>query len=329
MENHNPKILVTGATGFIGQVLCAQLQNAGYKVRALLRNNPSREAKHFNRGDLEKVLGDLDDKSSLEVATQDIDIVIHLAGIAHVNNVSSLAYKKTIVAGSENLFHACVANKVKKIIFLSSALAETANQQSGNVSEYAKAKLEAESLLQQACNGSETEFIIFRPVNVYGIGMQGNIANMIRWKKRGFMPALPKVDTKLSLIGINDLVAMVARAISDPSLTNSVYLLAEPEPYGLLDIEGEICHLMNRKIPTWRTPRVLLYAAAATAGVLAKLLGLFGIKTPLSSINLRTYYNLVNHSVYDGSRAILALNFVPKDNLIKQLPAIIRGATEE
>lgn len=325
MENANQKILITGATGFIGSALCAMLTTKDLDVRALVRNTSSTGSSSLAFQGIEIAVGDLIDQDSLHLATREIHTVIHLAGIAHVNNVSKQKYQDTIVEGSANLFRACLANGVKKIIFLSSALAESAEKKSLKTTPYGQAKLEAEKCLVSVCEQADIEYCILRPVNVYGAGMQGNIARMIAWIDRGILPPLPRVDTRLSLLGVNDLVNILVSLIEMPKIKSKPMLLAESEPYHLLAIEREIYQCLEKKIPTRRTPHMLVYTAAALAGFLAKLTGLFGISTPISGISLRTYSNLVNHSVYECSPEASALNLTWKDNLLEQLPAIIEA----
>lgn len=324
-----PTILITGATGFIGKALCAKLSNDCRSFKALVRKESAGSNLRSELGNLDYVVADLMDKESLNLACKDIHTVVHLAGIAHVNNVSANDYKKTIVTGSANLFEACTRNGVKRVVFLSSALAESAEKNAPEATAYGSAKLEAEKNLVALCKNSEMEFVILRPVNIYGPGMKGNITRMIRWVQRGLLPALPKLETKVSLLSIEDLLEFLQRAIDQPAARDECYVLAEPKHYRLSEIEQEIYKHLARNYPTRRSPRMLLYVAAVTAGIVAKTLGLFGIKTPLSSISIRTYSNLINDSIYDGSNAIDKLGFVPKGNLYKQMPTIIQALNTE
>ena len=86
METLGRRILVTGASGFIGTHVCRQLLTSGYRVRALVRG--SQPFSLSPNSTLETVIGDLENPESLYAACDAIDIVVHLAGISHANNIS-------------------------------------------------------------------------------------------------------------------------------------------------------------------------------------------------------------------------------------------------
>ncbi|NKB34730.1 MAG: NAD-dependent epimerase/dehydratase family protein [Pseudomonadales bacterium] len=323
MENLKIKLLVTGATGFIGQSLCKKLQGSEYCIRALARESSDSSKLERNSSNIEVVFGELSDKESLGHACKNIDIVIHLAGIAHVNNVASNAFQQTIYDGSKNLFDSAIANKVKKIVFLSSVLAEAAENFDDEVTAYGQAKYNAEVYLKNACANSATDYLILRPVNVYGPDMKGNIMSMVRWIRKGILPSLPNVTTKISLISVNDLVELVELSLIHPKAENKCFTVSESTPYELLEIEKAIYQALEKKIPTSHTPRMLLYAAAGASGLIAKMLEIFGLRPPWGGINLRTYRNLISDSVYTSESLCSELGFIPSRNFYDELPSIV------
>ena len=321
MQKAQQKILLTGATGFIGLHLCEELYKQGQDVRAFVRKSSNTEQLSNVANNLHFLTGDLSDEDSLKEACENVDIVIHLAGIAHVNNVSQQQLRDINSIGAVRLFRVAVEAGVKRIIFLSSALAQAAEDD--NATAYGRAKYEAELALRGLCAASATCYTILRPVNVYGLGMKGNIAKMIGWIKRGILPALPAVDTRFSLISVEDLARLIVLSINHPKAADKCFVVAEKEPYKLLEIEAEIYRNLQKKRPTRRSPRVLLYVAAATAGLLGRILAMFKVRTAISGINLRTYNNLVGDSVSNDDQVYSELEFEPQENFFKQLPLIV------
>ena len=325
MASQQQKILVTGATGFIGLELCRVLFASAYGLRVLIRESSDIGTLQQVSADIDFVKGDLSDEKSLQSACEGVDYVIHLAGISHVNNVPNQEYQEVIVEGSARLFSAAVLKDVTRIVFLSSSLAGFAEEGVITATSYGSAKLYAENQLRQICQGTKTDYLILRPVNVYGPGMKGNLNNMISWIKKGIMPPLPKVETKLSLVSVNDLTALIVSALSQNNISGKSYLISEREEYKLLDIEDTIYQSLGKKIPAWRTPRMVLFVAAGLAGLISRLLRIIGIRTAFEGIGLRTYQNLVADNIQISKEDSTGLIFNPKDNFYEMLPSIIEA----
>ena len=248
------KILITGATGFIGLALCRRLAQEDIDVRVLLRD-PAKAALLPLSLNPETVLGDLHNPQSLLEACEGIDTVLHLAGVAHVNSSSKLV--ETNVTGSENLLIAALQQKVRRIVFLSSSLANAAETNSGDITAYGKAKRAAELLMLEAAARGEIETLILRPGNVYGVKMKGNIASMISMIYRGRLPRLPSLSSKISLLGVEDLAnAILLAANSDQ--TAKTYTVTDGQSYPIAAIEEAIYRCLGKRMPRWRTPAVVL-----------------------------------------------------------------------
>src|SRR3989344_7258422 len=174
------KILVTGASGFVGKNLIKHLNK--YNVNILSRK------KIFGDG---VFVGDLFDKKILLDASK-VDIVIHLAGISD-GNVFKINYE-----GTRNLVDACVENKVKKFIFISSfdAILET---------DYGKSKLKAEDYIKN----SGLNYIIFRPTVIYGNDNKKDIGRLIRLIKMGISPIPGSGNFKLQPVFVDDIVKVI------------------------------------------------------------------------------------------------------------------------
>lgn len=115
------KILVTGATGFLGHHLTIRLVKAGFKVRILKEKNASSDL--IKGLKLEITEGDIRDFKTVKKAVRGCDIVFHLAAIiSYWNKLNPLLYEVN-VTGAENIVEACLEEKVKRLIHVSSTVA--------------------------------------------------------------------------------------------------------------------------------------------------------------------------------------------------------------
>lgn len=164
------KILITGATGFIGQHLLEELKSDEVSIRIISRKQ-SHSLWCANKN-FETFTGDLSDKSSLEPAFREVDIVINLA--AELREPGR--YHETNIQGVENLIELSEKNKVKKIIHLSSTgvvgmqysrkkVVINAQSPCHPQNEYERTKLQSELLLRTQ---NTTDVVILRPTNVFG-----------------------------------------------------------------------------------------------------------------------------------------------------------------
>ncbi|PCI77060.1 MAG: hypothetical protein COB20_09000 [SAR86 cluster bacterium] len=313
------KILITGATGFIGLALCRRLLEEDFDVRVLLRN-PAKIVLLSSSIIAEPVLGDLHDQQSLVEACAGVDTILHLAGVAHVSRTTK--GDDTNVVGSENLLKAAVQQNVRRIVFLSSSLANAAAANSGDITAYGKGKRTAELLMLEAADRGQIEALILRPVNVYGVKMKGNIASMISMIHRGRLPRLPALSSKISLLGVEDLASAILLA-ANSDLTSRIYTVTDGQEYPIAAIEEAIYRCLGKRLSRWRTPAVILYAASVLAGAMARLRGR---DTGISS---RTYRNLTADNLFKNEDICAELGFQPSQNLYQVLPKIVGDIVSE
>ena len=116
------KILITGATGFIGKNLVPELVSKSHKVRCLVRKTSRKEdINYLKKLKVELFNGDLINKKSLKGICRGIDIVYHLTGVLGSFNASEKLMFDINVRGTENILNESKEGKVKKFIFCSSA----------------------------------------------------------------------------------------------------------------------------------------------------------------------------------------------------------------
>ncbi len=174
MELHGQRILVTGATGFIGGAVARRLLSEGHSVRAMART-PERAADLAALG-ADVVMADLGDEDLLDRAVQGCSVVIHCA--AQVGPADTrMAFEGPNVAGTENMLVACGKGAVKRFVFLSSVAAfglpaagvitdDSARGLAGEA--YSDSKFGAEEAVWSFCRARGLPFTIVRPSCVYG-----------------------------------------------------------------------------------------------------------------------------------------------------------------
>jgi UDP-glucose 4-epimerase len=209
--------LITGGSGFVGKALLARLAASEKRPETLrlLVRQPG-DAPVF-----QSCAGDLGDPQSLRRACEGIDTVIHLAGIAHVGSAASAEARAINLDGSLSLLRMAIDAGVRRFVFLSSTLSSDQSIQ------YGRDKHAVEEALLAAAAAGSIEVVILRAVNIYGVGMRGNIAAMIRLISSGVLPRLPKLTNRLSLVGVDDVVSALLLAATLDSPADPSALMAK------------------------------------------------------------------------------------------------------
>ncbi len=229
-------LLVTGATGFIGNKLCQALSMRGDAVVAVARMQVNIDN---NITVINKVLSkDTDWQDCLK----DIDVVIHLAGRAHVmKDVSEnpyQAYADINIHATKHLAKQAALSGVKRFIFLSSvkvngertkdvAFSETDSPQPED--DYGKTKYEAEKALNQVSKDTEMEVVIIRPPLVYGEGVKANFKSLIKLAQLNIPLPFGGIYNKRSLVYIENLIDFILLCSHHPNAANQTFLISDDE----------------------------------------------------------------------------------------------------
>ena len=307
--------LITGGSGFVGKALLTRLTASEKRpetLRLLVRQSSDAPAC------FESSVGDLRDPHSLARACEGIDTVIHLAGIAHVGSAASAEARAVNLDGSLALLRAAIEAGARRFVFLSSTLSLDDSL------HYGRDKRRVEEALLAAAAAGSIEVVILRAVNIYGPGMRGNIATMIRLISSGVLPRLPMLANRLSLVGVEDVVSalMLAATLASPADSNAKLAikvtLTDGCEYRINAIEEAIYTAVERRQSHWRFPAVVLFAASGLAELLEKL------RIFRSGIGLRTYRNLTRDNLFDNQSARTELGFEPTTTFFAQLDTLVR-----
>lgn len=241
----NGSILVTGANGFVGSALCIALIKGGYKVRAAIRDT-SRFA--IEGGETVSV-ATLETDTHWGEALRGITTVIHLAARVHVmQDVASdplEEFRRVNVAGTERLARSAAAQGVKRFVFVSSIKVNGESTSAEPFREddrpapqdpYGVSKLEAEEMLRRVAAETGMEVVIVRPPLVYGAGVKGNFATMLKVLSKGIPLPFASVNNRRSLVYVGNLVEALILCATHPAAGGRTYLVSDGEDISTSDL---------------------------------------------------------------------------------------------
>lgn len=310
--NQAPRVLVTGGTGFIGRGLVQRLLERQESVNVLSRKAPqegpeTQACSYF--------VGSITDQAVLDAACAQVDTIFHLAAYAHVNHHDTALMRETNVEGTKRLLQAAVDNGVKRIVFFSSVLAAAPED---TITEYGRAKREAEELLLAASQRGEIEVCCLRSVNVYGIGMQGNLLSLIKLMAAGRLPPLPTPSANMSLVGSQDLCEAALLAAHAPVANGQTYCVTDGKTYSFKGLEINVRKLKGKPPARWSMPLEVFWLAAAALEVCGKVLRLS------NAPGLRSYRVLSTDNIFSSEKLQHDLGYNPASNLNAELAGILQ-----
>jgi len=259
-------VLVTGATGFVGQHLIKRLKLDGYNVKIISRKPIL---------GVEVIICDFLKDDIPDNAFKGIDIVFHLAGYAHdLKNESRIeqTYKKINVNVTADLLSLSVKHNVKKFIFVSSVKAGgnpirgkcTAEEdQNDPAGIYGETKREAELKILETGRESSMHVSILRPALIYGPKVKGNLQLMIQGIKKGWFPPLPEMGNRRSMIHVDDVVQALLLLVSDQRSNGEIFIVTDGKTYSSRDIYEIMCSTLGKRIPRWTMPQFLFNVIAS------------------------------------------------------------------
>ncbi len=266
------RVLVTGAGGFVGSVLCNMLAQSGWQVRAAVRHGrptPTGAAEHA-------VIGDLGGDISWQEALLGVDSVVHLAARAHVlgdSPANADLYAQANALGTSNLARQSAAAGVRQFVFLSSikvngeattSRAFNSNDEPRPRDAYARSKWEGEKFAMIAGRESGMRVAIVRPPLVYGPGVKANFLRLMRWIDEEKILPLGAVDNKRSLVSVWNLCDLIIRLLTGSGAPSDVWMASDGEDLSTPDLVRRLATAMGRRARLLPLPvRVLRFLGHA------------------------------------------------------------------
>jgi dihydroflavonol-4-reductase len=305
------KALVTGATGFIGSHLVAQLLRSGWDVRALVRD-PARAGRLAEEG-VELAKGDLDDESSLGAAGVGVDVVFHSAAQLNLPGVSAAEYTRTNIEGTRRLVRALKPLSLKRFVHISS-IAAIGIRNVHRIAEefpcdpdlaYGKSKLAVDRLLiEEAAGGFPA--VIVRPPTVYGPGERYNFLSLCRAIAARRFLLIGSGLNRIDFCWVGNLVqAMILAA--ERGRAGHLYQVSDEPALPFVETSEVLARLLTGSgVPRLRVPVAAAYLAAYPMEAVERLTGRV---MPLNPKRVRT---MSADMCFDLTKAKRELGYAPE-----------------
>lgn len=278
------RIVVTGASGFVGVPTCRLLAEAGHRVVAAGRSPPQ------GLGALSiefRQVHDFADPSACDTALAGADAVVHLAGRAHVGardpNAAAL-YHRGNVEVTECLAEAAVRHAIKRFVMISSIKVNgeattdrpfRASDPPAPEDDYGRTKLLAEQGLQRIA-GDRMQWVIIRPPMMYGPGVKGNFLRLMRIARAGLPVPFASIRNRRDLLYVGSLADLILCVLDHPAAANRIFLACDGAPVSTPQLHTAITRGLGMPARIWPCPPSLLAAASRLApgsGTLRRLVG--------------------------------------------------------
>jgi nucleoside-diphosphate-sugar epimerase len=309
------KILITGASGFVGSFLVEEALNQGLDTYAGIRSTSNRQWLQDERINiLEMNLSDVKSLKSLMDEYQ-FDYIIHNAGVTKSNDKAN--FYKVNVDFTKNLAISTLDNKnLKKFSFMSSLAAYgpadfqedkvlSSSSKPNPVTTYGKSKLRAERVLKEIEN---LPLLIFRPTGVFG-PKESDFLTAFKAIQNGISPHVGLSDQWISLIYVKDLVRVMIKGTVS-KISDKSYFITDGNLYKATKFNDIIADSLGKTPVRFKVPLPLVYAVASISEGISRITG------NASILNMDKFAEIKARNLdCDISELVNDFEFKPKYNL--------------
>ncbi len=285
--SESQRVLVTGASGFVGSALCRHLVANSINVIGTVRNLPALPVPGVDY----RSVGELGTSTAWddEIFTG-VQIIVHCAARVHVTNDYAqdplMEFRRVNTQGTEALAQVAVHTGVKRLIFLSSVKVNGENSlpdlpideaaPANPQDYYGISKLEAERALLRIASETGLEVVILRFPMVYGPGVKGNFLRLLKLVDSGIPLPFSLVNNRRSLVNLNNLTEVISACLTDPTAVEKTYMVSDGEDISTAQLITQMAHALEKPVRLWPCPLHLIKLAGMLAGKsdeMSKLLG--------------------------------------------------------
>ncbi len=271
----SPRLLITGAAGFVGRAACQVAVSHGLAVKGALR-----QGGEIPNGVEPFVVGEINDATNWSSALHDVNTVVHLAARVHIRHDAAadplIAFRTVNVKGTNNLARQAASAGVRRFVFVSSAKVNGEGTRPGRAfteadapdprDAYGLSKLEAELGLNEIAMETGMEIVIIRPPVVYGPGVKANFAALMRAVQRGWPLPLGAVHNQRSLVALDNLVDFIVTCLSHPQAANQTFLVSDGHDLSTTELARGLARAAGMRARLVPVPVWALRAGAALLG---------------------------------------------------------------
>jgi nucleoside-diphosphate-sugar epimerase len=280
------KVLITGATGFVGRSLCIRLLSEGWNVRGTLL--ASETPLSLVTGIIPTVTEPLSPDTTWVQALNGIDTVIHLAARVHIMDdpaTDPLTEFRTVnTHGTEHLAREAARAGVRRLVFISSIkvngemthVSYTTDSPESPTDPYGISKWEAEQALRRIEEETGLEVVVVRSTLVYGPGVKANFLNMLRVAQRGIPLPLASINNIRSLIYVGNLVDALATCAQHPAAAGQTYIVSDGEDVSMPELIRRVAGALGKPARLFPFPISIIRLAGAVTGKNAAVNRLLG-----------------------------------------------------
>ena len=262
------RVLVTGATGFVGKHLCQHLLSQGYRVRAVGRkvefslSEPKLE--YF-------CVPNIDATTDWQEILNGVNMVVHLAARVHHlkdKGMQALAlYQETNVKGTQQLAKAAIKNDVQRFIYISTIKVNgektiemplRAEDQPRPQDAYSLSKLQAEQILQEESKRSGMEWVIIRPPLIYGPFVKGNFRQLLKLAKMSLPLPFGAIRNRRSFVSVYNLCSFIESCLLHPNAHREVFLVSDHQDLSTPQLIRILKHQLGKRSGLFPFPVFLL-----------------------------------------------------------------------
>ena len=312
------RVTVTGATGVVGKALVCELGSHALNVCAVVRT--LRQASVPPDSKVTNIaVGEINSQTDWSAALIGVDCVVHCAARAHVMHETAddalTAYRVVNVDGSRRLAEQAAAAGVRRLVYLSSIMVNDEQTRLGaslSFSDrpapedaYGISKWEAEQALWDVSAKTELKLVVVRPPLVFGPGVKGNLARLLKLVRLGLPLPLGALQNKRSLIGLDNLVDLLICCVDHPAAAGQTFLVSDGEDLSTPDLIRHMAGAMGRSAWLFPVPVSLLRLADSALGKRAEIDRLVGSLQIDSSHTRRVLGWAPSLSVQEGIRRMV------------------------
>jgi len=327
------KILVTGATGFVGRHLVSRLKETGHHVKALVRQGVQRSfaPSWLHDGTIDVTLGDVTNVADVKNAVRDIDAVFHLAALLGKWQVPESEYHRVNVYGTQVLVHECLKSHVNHFVFLSTTgvmgrlknIPADIDHPCSPMSYYERSKYQAELVVRDAISRKNFPATIIRSTHTYGVGDKDFVRLFRLIKRLKVFPLVGGGHNFFQPIYVEDVVrALITCMEKHESALGKSYIIAGSERVTFKEFLYLSANIMNTTVTTFDVPTRLAWMAAYGSETIGNIVG----RDPLLTHSLVEFFT--RNYLYDIEKIYEDTGFTPRIRIKAGLLDTIRWYEE-
>ena len=307
------KVLVTGATGFLGKYVVEELVEHGYQVRAFGRNRAIGQS--LVNASVTFIQGDLTNQEDLTKACQEMDMVVHAGALSTFWGPWEDFYQ-TNVLGTKYVLEACREAKIERLVYVSSPsiyaaprdqldIKESDAPQENRLNNYIRSKLASEKLFKDYPDVSS---VILRPRGLFGIGDTSILPRVLNLSQKIGIPLIGDGRQLMDMTCVENVALAIRLALETPQAAGEVYNITNGEPRAFRNLIEETLRGLGYPIRYRKIPAPLVCAISSSLEFIYKSLKLKGEP----ALTRYTYYLLRYSQTLDISKAERDLGYRPK-----------------